>query len=470
MRLADKERPPFQPKQIDMSTLAAEMAQLSDAEKERVQALNEELNRQLKLVELNKAHTTQTEQLATWGADKEAYLSKKEEVTSSAQANFLINVLKAYKVESDAVAASLVPDLTQVGATLAAEKYENQSLVAQRESQVAEMMQKLAQLAEQKMAVLEDDLARELVREATELKHKQFLQALAKLQEVFQQKADVFAARPQSDTVAAALYEIAELANESTDLDNTVDSQDGIDTLAGEILAAAYSGLTHYEFPDKPAVTEAVVSMKTKFTDLKNAAAEKKSAKSVALTTFGYGLLEVEAFAATLDAEDAKVSAQAACKLAEAQAAYDAGEALNFVPQLFTEATMDSLAQEKAALDAAVSERRAKYDAVLADLRRKDGICKAFADVAEPFVAKLASLKEEVTASQADLETQLAQVQEKQAAQSFDAEITAIAEADAAVQAESISYNRHTLLNRNAVEIQRTDYAAFLAAKHDSIA
>ncbi|MES1910272.1 MAG: hypothetical protein MHM6MM_002897, partial [Cercozoa sp. M6MM] len=62
------------------------------------------------------------------------------------------------------------------------------------------------------------------------------------------------------------------------------------------------------------------------------------------------------------------------------------------------------------------------------------------------------------------------QVQEKQAAQSFDAEITAIAEADAAVQAESISYNRHTLLNRNAVEIQRTDYAAFLAAKHDSIA
>jgi len=117
----------------------------------------------------NDDHLARYSKLHSFITEKTQYLKEKEDVKSIAVANLQINLLNSYKVEKDAITPSVAP-FQEIGANILSAKYETKHSswcfehpeeIKKREEFVVESWKELDKLATDKMAVLEDDLARE---------------------------------------------------------------------------------------------------------------------------------------------------------------------------------------------------------------------------------------------------------------------------------------------------------------------
>ncbi len=83
MRLADHKRPPFAPDAgLDLPGLRDALAELEKCEQERKVALYAELNRQIKLANLDLQHRERCEAVQHWGKEKSAFVENKEDVST----------------------------------------------------------------------------------------------------------------------------------------------------------------------------------------------------------------------------------------------------------------------------------------------------------------------------------------------------------------------------------------------------
>ena len=142
---------------------------------ERRIALHAELNRQIRLVELDGQHKSNYEKLEAWNSEKEAYLRKKETIESVSAAQLHLRLLDGFDKESEALYQTSVAQLKQKGAELASEKYERIQGVVQRETNVDKWFTVLGELSKKKRPVLEDDLAREQFKTKIRLLNQQHL-------------------------------------------------------------------------------------------------------------------------------------------------------------------------------------------------------------------------------------------------------------------------------------------------------
>ena len=95
-------------------------------------ALHAELNRQIKLVQLDEQHKYRYNLLASWITEKEAYLQKKENIESVSSAQLHLRLLDAYDKESAAIFEGSVQQLLKLGENLVQEHYERSTEVQQR--------------------------------------------------------------------------------------------------------------------------------------------------------------------------------------------------------------------------------------------------------------------------------------------------------------------------------------------------
>lgn len=84
MRLADHKRPAFQPDSgLDLAGLRDALAELEKCEQERKVALYAELNRQIKLANLDQQHRERCDAVQHWGKEKAVFVANKEDVRVS---------------------------------------------------------------------------------------------------------------------------------------------------------------------------------------------------------------------------------------------------------------------------------------------------------------------------------------------------------------------------------------------------
>lgn len=170
LRLKQNSRPAFAP--ADAATrLDALRARIKTLfAKETVEpALHAELNRQLRLVELNKRHQSIADKLSGFIKDKDAYVRARVAVASSGEARKQLKLFEAFVKERATMMANSFASLKDMGATLAREKFEHVAEVQKREAALADGFHLLEQQGKLKEPVLQDDLVRELLKEKVRL-------------------------------------------------------------------------------------------------------------------------------------------------------------------------------------------------------------------------------------------------------------------------------------------------------------
>lgn len=503
MRLSDHDRPAYAPPpELAIAGLNDSLKSLAAAEAERNKALHAELNRQLMLIDLHAQHTTVFNKMQMWIAEKNAYLTTKEDVQSSPSAQYHLSILGAYNAESAGMQGKSIPSMQKMSATLDAEKYENLNAALEEEKQVASQCSQLADLAAHKNVILEDDLARELFKDKWRLKVDQHVQMFDTINTLFDKKASYFKQDEVTHPIEKARLQLAILENEIQDLNNMQDSMADLTKLGGEILAAKYETQhSSWVFERPEEVQQRMDSNQQYFQQLQGLSQEKqaildqrledeKLKERLALefaslaasfkvwcsntvtaqegVSFGRTLPEVQAYKSTLDSADAEINAEAEQLQAAYKNVFQQGQAAQFVANQFTEETLESLQSVRDTVTAGLAARTARYSEELAVHVHNDNLCQQFADVAEPFVEKLLALKDGITKSQKTLREQLADVQ-AHVGGNDGAEIPDINAKYANVVAAGISHNPHTLLTDQAIDIQWEDYKAFLQRKAEML-
>jgi len=133
---------------------------------------------------------------------------------------------------------------------------------------------------------------------------------------------------------------------------------------------------------------------------------------------------------------------------------------------IYTAATPESLQQQHAAVEKALSARDAAYAKELARHRANDKLCRDFAAAADPFSKWISEQKDKITKSKADLDGQLAYVNERLNKLASDgAPMAGIKEISAKMDDAGITNNRHSTLTLKDVEVQWQQWQAFLNLK-----
>jgi len=120
---------------------------------------------------------------------------------------------------------------------------------------------------------------------------------------------------------------------------------------------------------------------------------------------------------------------------------------------------------------AAQASRVKAWEAELAVQRANDALCKAFADIAVPFIKNLQSSKDAVGGSSAALDQQIKDLEErlKTAESKEGAKLPEIKSVADKVTAAKVQWNPHTLLSYKDIEVQWTQYLEFLKRKKKQI-
>jgi hypothetical protein len=240
-RLADGKRPEFIPAEgADVKRLSATLNQTEEKETKLQVSLHEELNRQIKLVNINQQHIAKTEDLRKWSGEKKIYLSTKEEVKSVGSANYQLNVLGNYESEFKGI-QGVFADLKAVGDNLEKEKYEDLKVVRSREDTINKLFEELNTLNTNKRAFLEDDLSRETLAEKVGEWDKDHQRKYEKLQAFVAEKKKYLQTKEDIKSVSDAKLELEILdAYESEKKHIFEGNVPALQKLGGEIRAAKY--------------------------------------------------------------------------------------------------------------------------------------------------------------------------------------------------------------------------------------
>lgn len=506
MRLNDHHRPAFAPPAgHDVPALREALKALEALEKERQVELVAELNRQIRLAQLNVQHQARFDKISAWSGVKQAYLSTKETIASSGDALYQINVLNAYNDESKVVQEADVAELNKIGAELVSEKYENSADVQQREATVASTFAKLGEDSATKMKVLEDDLARMKVKENIDLVNLKHI-AKAKTIAGWQAEKEAYLnVTEEINSVADAQLQLSILDMFDSDQIDMGASVTNLKAVGQEILTAEYkSDLSEWKFATPDEVTGRESETDSKMAHLSSLSATKRGvldgrlaneiekerlrlkfateagefsgwtaslAEDLSKAHFGFSLQEVEAFQAKMDAEDAEIKSSIASKTATFTQTNADATAAGVTENKYTSSTLESLAGMAGTLEAALEARGAAYATELERVRYNDGLCKKFADIATPLASLFDNNKEAITsASDQALEAQLAMVDEKLAEKDAHAAKTGEATTvNAEMTERGVEFNPHSHLNANDLDLLRDQYNAFLEKKQAQV-
>lgn len=205
MRLNNHKRPEYVPPQgCSLKDIEATIKHLEECEQERNVALHAELNRQIRLLKLDEEHKLRTSKLQAWISEKEAYLKKKEEISSVGSALFHLQVLDAFDKEKESIVQTNVAALKKIGVYLNNEKYERTSEVHVRESEIDAVIVNLGKLSSLKRPILDDDLAREQFKEVVRLKNGQHIDRFEKLQHWIREKENYLQKKESINSISQA--------------------------------------------------------------------------------------------------------------------------------------------------------------------------------------------------------------------------------------------------------------------------
>lgn len=275
LRLANNKRPKFSPEgAIEPSAIAARVSALQASESVEPK-LYIELNRQIKLVEIDAQHKTQSAKTGAWTARKEAYLAESLAVDSSAAATKLLKQFEAFLSELGKVKSENFVELQKIGAYLASETYEGMADVNEREGSIEAGFDGLAAKAAENKPVLDDNLKRETFKEATVMKvdvHKDLdttLLAWCAEKHAYLDTKENVASVVQAKTHASTLD-----AYDKEKADVFAGNFAALKEIGGEIRDAKYaSEISEWIFPDPDSLT----AMETKI-DGEMASLDAKSA------------------------------------------------------------------------------------------------------------------------------------------------------------------------------------------------
>lgn len=210
MRLAHRNRPPFQPAEgCSLKDVDAAMRHLEECEAERKVALHKELNRQIRLVQLNQQHQEGFDQISAWNSEKEAYLNTKEVSTNVGAAQYQLGRLDDFDKEKGDIQKGKVANLTKTANELYENKYENSDSVKSREENVSNWFANLTSKSAAKRLVLDDDLAREKFRQHLSLQDQEHQEKFDELNDWIKVKEEYLNKKEVIESVAEAQLQIA---------------------------------------------------------------------------------------------------------------------------------------------------------------------------------------------------------------------------------------------------------------------
>lgn len=503
MRLAHNKRPEFKPAPgCSLKEVAAAVAHLEECEVERKVALHKELNRQIKLVQLNEQHKSRFDNLQSWISAKSTYLSTKQTVESVSAAELQLALLEAYNKELEVIKSRNIVQLHSLSSTLADEKYEFIQSVSERDSEVASGIQKLAELEAQRRPVADDDLAREKFKAAARALADQHDHAYKTLKAWIGDKQLYLSTAEVVNTVADARRHLGNLDLFDEEQKRTAATNVAeLKALGEKVLSQKWN--TEYSvwaWEDHSFINDPHADVDAKWVELSNGSSAKRAQldadlarelekerlrlewanlsnefvswcqdvidNSITFAHFGFTLEEVEAYAVTLLTITGEITADAerrrkACMDVDAQLT-----SYQVTDNVYSTLTLQSLSEASDKVFAGLKQLEMSYKAQLEKERANDALCKEFADQVEPLNRFITERKDEITNSTASLEDQLAHVDASIAdLPNHQPKLDAMNATYAKIEAEGITNNRHTILTNKDVDVFWKQYNIFLEKK-----
>ncbi len=277
IRLSHNKRPDFTP-ELGLKEIGASMKHLEECEAERKVALHAELNRQIRLVNLDEQHKARFEKLKAWVGEKESYLKTKEEISSVSQAQLHLRLLDAYDKESGALYESTVAQWKKLGEELTNQKYERTADLNARESEIDADFKHLQELSAAKRPVLQDDLARETFKENVRLKNQQHIEVHSQLVAWHGEKEAYLKNKEEISSVKEAKAQLSLLDGYGQEEKGITESSVAyLKQLGAEILAAKYeTQYSSYTFENPDEVNARESDIDAKWQSLSDLSAEKR--------------------------------------------------------------------------------------------------------------------------------------------------------------------------------------------------
>jgi Ca2+-binding EF-hand superfamily protein len=270
-KLSDKNRPVFVPAEGSrLSDVEKTMAELEESESERNVALHAELNRQRKLLKMDRQHKDRDSNLHEWVNKKTEYLNTKEDVRSVGDAQLQLTLLSAYDTEAKDVQAGAFAELKALGDDLESEKYERTNEARAREDAIVECFKTLEGLSAKKREILDDDLAREEYRADIRVKAVAHKQRYEKICEWVSKKEAYLNTRETVEDTPSAAFQVTLLEQYSKENKSFNASHvDGLKKFGAEIRASKYeSQFSNWVFEEPQELIDREADVDTKFDGL----------------------------------------------------------------------------------------------------------------------------------------------------------------------------------------------------------
>lgn len=440
-------------------------------------------------------HQQLHDEIARWATEKKAYLAVREKIASSAEAKYHLSLLEAYVKSKAVMTGGSVAALQKLGGEIrSAEyktehstwKYEKPTEVTKLESDITASWAQLDKGHDEKLAVLQDDLAREEFAEHTRLLVGQHTGKFGQLKAWADQKVQYLESANEINSIGDAQYHLAILdsyvkENESV----TKASVSSLKTLGKDILGRKYStkfSSYTYEKPQEVSGREAEIDqvwknlkalengrraalqdalkreerkeqLRLQFadqaSDFQRFSAERVESIGTAeeqKTAFGTTLEDVVNYGTTLSKEDAALEAAIASKEAAFKGTADEMASLMCNDNPYTDLNLAKLETFKQNLTKAIKARKDVYDAELQRQKDNDALCKEFATLIIPFAHAVTANTAAVLESTAGPEAQLKVIDGLLAAPLDKSVIPKAAGKEAEIKKRGVLINVHTNL------------------------
>eukprot|EP01114_Cavostelium_apophysatum_P006608 TRINITY_DN179_c0_g1_i1.p1 TRINITY_DN179_c0_g1~~TRINITY_DN179_c0_g1_i1.p1 ORF type:complete len:1122 (-),score=548.09 TRINITY_DN179_c0_g1_i1:91-3456(-) len=279
MKLSHHKRPEFIPdSNLTLKDVSKAINHLEECEQERKVALHNELNRQIRLVQLHEQHKSKAQQLNKWHLEKSTYLKQRETIESVSAAELQLRLLDAYDREFEGMMQSGVAAVKKLAQQLGGEKYERQGEVEAATAEIEKKFADLQNLSKEKRPVLDDALTREKFKEKVRGQNQEHVNNHAKLASWTAEKEEYLKAREDVQSVTEArtqlsLLEWYEKENQTTRETSVAELQ----ALGKEILGAKYeTQYSKWSIENPQAITDRESSIESQFATLAELSAEKR--------------------------------------------------------------------------------------------------------------------------------------------------------------------------------------------------
>eukprot|EP01156_Anaeramoeba_ignava_P013791 Anaeramoba_ignava/a607539_2293.p1 GENE.a607539_2293~~a607539_2293.p1 ORF type:complete len:998 (+),score=362.98 a607539_2293:509-3502(+) len=514
MRLSHHKRPEFKAEiGCSLKDIEKDMLHLEECEQERKVALHNELNRQIKLVNISKQHESRYNKLVDYFKEKQAYLQFREEIDSVPAAQFQLTRLDQYEKENATMINTGVANLKKLSAELKQEKYEYQAHIDEHDKDIDEKFKELDKLSKIKRPILDDHLKREQFIEKVRQMNDEHKDKHEKLVKWFDIKKAYLETKEEINSISTASQQLNVWDSYTTEYNETKSTtlvelkKLGEKTMAqkyqteyseyifnetkyqgktfGKIksedmtdrhddMDKKFKELTEFSKSKKGYLDECL-KLETKKEELRlafaNAVSEftafiKLEIENASLREFGFILEEVEAYRKVIDDSDKEVLHKADDKKTECQNVKKQLDEYKVVDNPYTSLTLEDLEKSLDSLKAALGERIKAYEIELKRQRDNDELCRKFAGLADPFSKWITEQKDGITASKESLEKQLEFINNciKQLPEEKK-KLDPLKDLQEKMDKAGIQNNRHTSLTLKDVLVQFEQFEIFLTRK-----